>query len=260
MSLAVLASRALCGLQAFSVRVEVHVGPGLPSFAIVGLPDVGVRESRERVRAAIVSSGLPFPAGRITVNLAPADLPKNSGRFDLPIALGVLLASGQVSVSSPTGPGSMAPDLHGYVFAGELSLTGAVVPVSAPLAIAMAVAQTEKNATLVLPAASAAAAAMAPGLKVLGASTLLDVVAHFAGITPLPVAQPGAQSFRSGSPPCLSDVRGQPLARRVLEIAAAGSHGMFLPCTIDPIVISKAVYEYATQRPQGFLLPPFLNS
>src|SRR5690554_5038463 len=96
MSLAILASRALCGLQALPVRVEVHMWPGLPAFHVVGLPDTGVSESRERVRAGIVSSGFEFPAGRITVNLAPADLPKASGRFDLPIALGVLLASGQV--------------------------------------------------------------------------------------------------------------------------------------------------------------------
>ena len=204
------------------------MGPGLPAFAIVGLPDAGVRESRERVRAAIVSSGFPFPAGRITVNLAPADLPKDSGRFDLPIALGVLLASGQVSHSSTTSSGSMAPELQGYVFASELSLTGAVVPVNAPLAIAMAVAQTEKDATLIVPAASAPVAAMAPGLKVLGASTLLDVVAHFAGITPLPLVQPDTPSMGAGNAPCLSDVRGQPLARRVLEIAAAGAHGLLM--------------------------------
>src|SRR5690606_37705126 len=99
MSLAVLASRALCGLQALPVRVEVHMAPGLPAFHVVGLPDAGVRESRERVRSAILSSGFEFSAGRLTVNLAPADLPKESGRFDLPIALGILLASGQVQES-----------------------------------------------------------------------------------------------------------------------------------------------------------------
>src|SRR5690606_18888882 len=132
MSLAVLASRALCGLQALPVRVEVHVGSGLPAFHVVGLPDAGVRESRERVRAAIISSGFEFPSGRITVNLAPADLPKGSGRFDLPIALGVLLASGQVQDASAAGVRA----LEHYVFAGELSLTGAIVSVGAPLAIA----------------------------------------------------------------------------------------------------------------------------
>src|SRR3546814_15292628 len=129
MSLAVLASRALCGLEAFTVRVEVHVGHGLPAFHMVDLPDAGVRESRERVRSAIISSGFEFPAGRITVNLAPADLPKESGRFDLPIALGVLLASGQVSEPPTQAPGDRPPGFMDYVFAGALSLTGAVVPV-----------------------------------------------------------------------------------------------------------------------------------
>src|SRR5690606_31223275 len=118
MSLAVLSSRALYGLQAHAVRVEVHVGPGLPAFHLVGLPGADVRESRERVRSAILNSAFEFPAGRITANLAPADLPKESGRFDLPIALGVLLASGQIADA-----GGGAPDLRAYVFAGELSLT-----------------------------------------------------------------------------------------------------------------------------------------
>src|SRR5690554_4194913 len=127
MSLAVLSSRALCGLQALPVRVEVHMAPGLPAFHVVGLPDTGVRESRERVRSAILSSGFEFPAGRLTVNLAPADLPKDSGRFDLPIALGILLASGQVAEALAQGAGGQ---LHDYVFAGELSLTGAIAPVA----------------------------------------------------------------------------------------------------------------------------------
>src|SRR3546814_4639883 len=121
MSLAVLASRALCGLEAFTVRVEVHVGHGLPAFHMVGLPDAGVRESRERVRSAIISSGFEFPAGRITVNLAPADLPTESGRYDLPIALGVLLASGHIPSDVCC---SAQADLQYYVFAVELSLTG----------------------------------------------------------------------------------------------------------------------------------------
>src|SRR5690606_7552861 len=164
MSLAVLASQALCGLQGFAVRVEVHVGPGLPAFSLVGLADTGVRESRERVRSAIISSGYEFPSGRITVNLAPADLPKESGRFDLSIALGVLAASGQIA--APTegrGPGT-APDLSNYVIAGELSLTGAVVPIAAPLAIALSVARSLPGACLILPAACAPSAAHVPGL------------------------------------------------------------------------------------------------
>lgn len=229
MSLAVLASRALCGLEGFAVRVEVHVGPGLPAFHVVGLPDAGVRESRERVRSAIITSGLEFPAGRITVNLAPADLPKESGRFDLPIALGILFASGQIdSGASVTGRDSTQADVSGYVFAGELSLTGAIVPVSAPLAIALAVARSGLRTCLILPAACARVAAHVPGLSVLAAGNLLDVVAHFSGLRSLPVAEPNELAAIRHAAPCLSHVRGQRVARRVLEIAAAGGHSLLM--------------------------------
>ena len=126
MSLAVIYSRALSGMQAPLVEVEAHLANGLPAFNIVGLPDTEVKESRDRVRAAILQSGFEFPAKKITVNLAPADLPKESGRFDLPIALGVLAASGQI-----------APDkLAAYEFAGELALSGALRPVRGALAMA----------------------------------------------------------------------------------------------------------------------------
>lgn len=228
MSLAVLASRALCGLEAFPVRVEVHVGPGLPAFNLVGLPDTGVRESRERVRSAIVCSGFEFPAGRITVNLAPADLPKESGRFDLPIALGVLLASGQVQLADLDTAGP--PSLQRYVFAGELSLTGAIVSVNAPLAIALAVARTDADATLVLPADCAPHAARVPGLTVLGACSLAEVVEHLCGRLPLSCV-PAPDTDPAGRDPdylCLSEVRGQALARRALEIAAAGGHSLLM--------------------------------
>lgn len=227
MSLAVLASRALLGLQAFAVRVEVHVGTGLPAFHVVGMPDTGVRESRDRVRSAIISSGFEFPAGRITANLAPADLPKDSGRFDLPIALGVLLASGQVGSSEP---GAIGPDLQRYVFAGELSLTGAIVAVAAPLAIALAVARSDPEATLVLPPGCAEIAANVPDLNVLVASTLLEAANHLSGSELLKRAQPAASDGQpaGGTTLCLSDVRGQPLARRALEIAAAGGHSLLM--------------------------------
>lgn len=228
MSLAVLASRALCGLAALPVRVEVHVGTGLPAFRIVGLPDAGVRESRERVRSAIISSGFEFPAGRITANLAPADLPKESGRFDLPIALGVLLASGQVALPKVDTARGAQPDLSDYVFAGELSLTGAVVSVAAPLAIALAVARANARACLVLPAACAGAAARVPGLAVLAADSLSAVVAHFSGAAPLPIVEPKALAVSATAAPCLSDVRGQLVARRVLEVAAAGGHSLLM--------------------------------
>lgn len=223
MSLAVLASRALCGLQALPVLVEVHVSTGLPSFSVVGLPDTGVRESRERVRSAIVNSGFDFPAGRITANLAPADLPKESGRFDLPIALGVLLASGQLACGD-----QQAPLVQDYVFAGELSLTGAVVKVGAPLAIALAVARHQPGAKLILPADGAHIAATVPGITLFAAHSLADVVAHFAGTASLPEIPTRPFISVPVNAPCMSDVRGQAVARRVLEVAAAGGHSLLM--------------------------------
>ncbi|PTW85923.1 ATP-dependent protease [Achromobacter mucicolens] len=229
MTLAVLASRALCGLHAHAVRVETHLGPGLPGFNVVGLVDTEVRESRERVRAAIINSGFEFPAGRITVNLSPADMPKESGRFDLPIALGVLLASGQLAAPAQDDAPAGAPDpaLSGLVLAGELSLTGALVPVAAPLVIALSVARDAPDATLILPAGSAEQAAWVPGLRVLSARSLADVAAHAAGACLLPNAVPAP--WPPAAPvPCLSDVRGQPGARRALEVAAAGGHSLLM--------------------------------
>ncbi|MGB7524884.1 MAG: YifB family Mg chelatase-like AAA ATPase [Castellaniella sp.] len=224
MSLAVLSSRALFGLRVWPVQVEVHVGSGLPAFSIVGLPGAGVRESRERVRSALLSSGFEFPAGRITANLAPADLPKDSGRFDLPIALGVLLASGQVADAR-----GRAPDVRHYVLAGELSLTGSIVPADAALAIALSVVRDDPQAVLIMAPAAAGAAARVPGLKVLAAGGLDEVVAHFAGQAGLPIATPARDEPVDEPPvPCLSDVRGQAAARRALELAAAGGHGLLM--------------------------------
>ncbi|MGZ9893086.1 YifB family Mg chelatase-like AAA ATPase [Bordetella bronchiseptica] len=222
MTLAVLASRAIAGWQAPAVRVETHLGSGLPAFAIVGLPDVEVRESRERVRAAIQSSGFDFPPGRITVNLSPADLPKASARFDLPIALGILLASGQVAASA-----AQTAALPDSVWAAELSLSGALVPPAAPLALALAVAREQPGATLVLPAGSAAVAAWVPGIRVLAAHTLGEAAAYLAGHAELAPAE--RRAWPEAEPgPCLSDVRGQPAARRALEVAAAGGHSLLM--------------------------------
>lgn len=222
MSLAVLGSRALSGMDAPPVRVEVHLAAGLPSFQIVGLPDAEVRESRERVRAALQSSGFEFPSGRLTANLSPADLPKESGRFDLPIALGVLLASGQLRL--PEGAAGQAELARG-VFAGELSLSGALVAVAGALGLALAAA--DAAATLFMPLESARIAANVPGLRVVGAPTLLAMARHLEGQELLPVVQPATLDI-APSVPCLSDVRGQPAARRVLEVAAAGGHGLLL--------------------------------
>src|SRR5690554_2916017 len=174
MSLAILASRALHGFQALPVKVEVHVGAGLPAFNIVGLPDTGVRESRERVRSALLSGGFEFPSGRITVNLAPADLPKDSGRFDLAIALGILIASGQLRLPGPLAAGAL--EVLDRVFVGELSLTGKLRNIKGALAIAMAVARESPGMRLVMPESCAGVAARVPGLVVQSAGTLEQVV------------------------------------------------------------------------------------
>ena len=215
MSLAVLHSRALCGLNAPPVTVEVDLANGLPAFTIVGLPEAEVRESRERVRAAIQNCRFDFPARRITVNLAPAELPKESGRFDLAIALGILAASGQLP----------ADQLDHYEFAGELSLTGDLRPVRGALAMAFGAAGTHR--TFVLPDQSAVEACLVKGARVLQAGTLLQVCSHLFGkeILAHPEPPPPAQAL---CPPDLRDVRGQAHAKRALEVAAAGGHSLLM--------------------------------
>ena len=215
MALAVALSRGLDGLNAPPVTVEVHLANGLPGLTLVGLPDAEVREARDRVRAAIVNSGFEYPARRITVNLAPADLPKESGRFDLPIALGILAASGQI------------PDkqLASHEFAGELSLSGELRPVRGALAMALNAAGDGK--TFILPADSACEAVLTGQNNILAANSLLAVCAHLAGKTPLttpPLPEPADPRIF----PDLAEVRGQVQARRALEIAAAGKHSLLM--------------------------------
>ncbi|MDI9334054.1 MAG: YifB family Mg chelatase-like AAA ATPase [Cytophagales bacterium] len=226
----IVQSRALLALESPAVTVEVHLANGLPSFTLVGLAETEVKEARERVRCAIQNSGLDFPNNkRITVNLAPADLPKDSGRFDLAIALGVLAASGQID----------GERLAGYVFAGELSLAGDLRAVRGALAMSLALRKLEVPPKLVLPLSSAREAALVDGAVVFGALHLLDIVQEFsypeAGrATPPATAHNSWQRVlpaqRASAPlyPDMSDVRGQLGAKRALEIAAAGGHSVLM--------------------------------
>ncbi|QEY24383.1 YifB family Mg chelatase-like AAA ATPase [Neisseria animalis] len=239
MSLALVYSRALSGMNAPLVEVEAHLANGLPAFNIVGLPDTEVKESRDRVRAAIIQSGFDFPAKKITVNLAPADLPKESGRFDLPIAIGILAASGQIS----------AEQLNRYEFAGELALSGLLRPVRG--ALAMAWQGMQAGRAFVLPSENAAQAAVMKGIEVYGAGSLGEVAAHLNGIEPLAQAacEVRAKPSEHSSLLDLRDVKGQHTARLALEIAAAGGHSLLM---MGPPGTGKSMLS---QRLPG-ILPP----
>lgn len=236
MGLALVHGRARAGVAAPPVQVEVHLGGGLPSMSIVGLPEAAVREAKDRVRAAIQCAQLEFPARRITVNLAPADLPKHGGRFDLPIALGILAASGQIPLDA----------LRDCEFVGELGLTGELRPIDGALPAALAA--TAAGRRLVIPAGNAEEAALVRDADLHSARTLLEVCAMLHGHKALP--RPELPVITEIAAPDMRDVRGQTRARRALEIAAAGGHHLLL---IGPPGCGKTLLA---SRLPGLLPPP----
>jgi len=216
MSLATLYSRAQAGINAPLVTVEVHLANGLPHLSIVGLPETAVKESKDRVRGALINSQFEFPARRITINLAPADLPKDGGRYDLAIALGILAASGQI----PT------QQLGDYEFVGELALSGELRPIRGVLPVAMQTRTTGR--TLLVPVDNSNEAALVEQATVLGARHLLDVCGHLHGNNPLKPHTYTNHGVPEQGYPNLSDIRGQHHAKRALEIAAAGGHSLLM--------------------------------
>lgn len=237
MAVATVLSRAQLGMDAPPVRVEIDLAPGLPRFTIVGLAEAAVKESRDRVRAAIVNSNLAMPDGRVTVNLSPADLPKEGGRYDLPIALGILLASEQLPAES----------LQQCEFYGELSLGGQVQGVHGALLAALAA--TRAKHSIVVPRDNAAEAALVSGCRMAVVSNLLEIVSHATGATPLEFTFGSAPPLALSQDCDLREVHGQESAKRALEIAAAGAHSLLF---VGPPGTGKSMLA---QRLPG-LLPP----
>ena len=241
MNLAIVYSRTNDGIDAPLVTVEVHLGNGLPGFSIVGLPEMAVKESKDRVRAAIINSRFEFPAKRITVNLAPADIPKDGGRFDLPIALGILAASGQISEKS----------LSEYEFIGELALGGQLREVKGVLPTAYAANKADRS--LFVPDGNANEASLIKGLSVFAANHLLQICLHLAETEQLTPFAGNAATNEAEYDFDLSDVKGQFQAKRALEIAAAGGHNLIM---VGPPGTGKTML--ATRL--ASILPPMTES
>jgi len=253
-SLAIVHSRAQDGVAAPPVTVEVHLSGGLPGTSIVGLPETAVKEARDRVRVAIQNAQLEYPGRRVTVSLGPADLPKDGGRFDLPIALGILAAAGQVPKEG----------LARCEFLGELALSGELRAVTGVLPAALKAAAAGR--TLVVPRQNVAEAALVSSGDVRSAGSLLDVLAFLRGVTELPQAQALATAAPESGGADLADVRGQLQARRALEIAAAGSHHLLfsgppgtgktmlasrLPGILPPLAETEALESAAVRSVAG---------
>jgi len=216
MSLAHVISRAQEGINATEVDVEVHITNGLPALSIVGMPETAVKESKDRVRAALINSQYEFPGRRVTINLAPADLPKEGGRFDLPVAMGILAASAQIPTET----------LQQFEFVGELALSGELRPIRGILPMSLACKQSGRS--LICPIENAAEAALVSGTCVYPAKHLLDVCAHLNGIKLLDRSRPTASVHDAGRHADMADVSGQHHVKRALEIAAAGGHSLLM--------------------------------
>ena len=216
MSLAIVYSRAQLGLQAPPVTVEIHITGGTPHLSMVGLPETAVKESKDRVRSAIMNTHYEFPYQRITINLAPADLPKEGGRFDLPIALGILAASVQIPIQA----------LDGNEFIGELALTGALRSVRGALTAVLNARDQQRS--LIVPRENANEASLVDGAQIIPAGNLLEVCAHLVGSKPLAVHSGIQQWHTHDMRDDISEIRGQYQAKRALEIASAGAHNLLL--------------------------------